>query len=410
MKLNKTETFMSEIEKNDILLVDDKHENLTALEVILNNPKLNLHKATSGNEALSLILEHDFALVLLDVQMPEMDGFETAELMRGIEKSKHIPIIFVTAINQDQQYVFKGYEAGAVDFLFKPLEADVLKSKVDIFLDLYNQRRTIKKQSLELEHKVTELNGAFLELQKKEKLLKHQAEELATINQDLKEFAYIVSHDLKAPLRAISSLVDWISSDYAEIFDAKGKELLDLLLGRVKRMHELIEGILKYSRVGRVKEDKAKIDLNQLVTDVIGMVAPPDNIKVDVKGKLPIIVAEKTRIEQVFQNLISNAIKYMDKPKGSVLLACREKADYWQFSVADNGPGIEEKHYKKIFQIFQTLAPRDEIESTGVGLSLVKKIIEMYGGKVWVESEVGIGSTFFITILKEISNNNKDKS
>ena len=123
-----------------------------------------------------------------------------------------------------------------------------------------------------------------------------------------------------------------------------------------------------------------------------------------------VIVAEKTRIEQVFQNLISNAIKYMDKPKGSVQLACQEKENYWQFSVADNGPGIEEKHFKKIFQIFQTLAPRDEIESTGVGLSLVKKIIEMYGGKVWVESEVGIGSTFFITILKEISNNNKDKS
>jgi len=400
---------MNENEKTDILLVDDKHENLTALEVILDDSKLNLHKATSGNEALSLILEHDFALVLLDVQMPEMDGFETAELMRGIEKSKHIPIIFVTAINKDRKYVFKGYEAGAVDFLFKPLEPEVLKSKVDIFLDLYNQRGTIKKQSLELEHKVTELNGAFLELQKQEKLLKDQAEELANINQDLKEFAYIVSHDLKAPLRAISSLVDWIASDYADIFDDKGKELLDLLLGRVKRMHELIEGILKYSRVGRIKEDKVKVDLNQLVTDVIGMVAPPDNIKVGVKGKLPIIVAEKTRIEQVFQNLISNAIKHMDKPKGSVQVACEEKDNYWQFSVADNGPGIEEKHYKKIFQIFQTLVPRDEIESTGVGLSLVKKIVEMYGGKVWVESEVGMGSTFFITVQKELSKNNGDE-
>jgi len=393
---------MNENEKTDILLVDDKRENLTALEGILEDSKLRLHKANSGNEALSLILEHDFALVLLDVQMPEMDGFETAELMRGIEKSKHIPIIFVTAINKDQKYVFKGYEAGAVDYLFKPLDAEVLKSKVDIFLDLYNQRKTIKRQSLDLEQKITELNGAFLEVQKKEKLLKNQAEELASINQDLKEFAYIVSHDLKAPLRAISSLVDWIASDYTDKFDDKGKELLDLLLGRVKRMHELIEGILRYSRVGRIKEDKILIDFNQLITDVIGLVAPPENIKVNVKGKYPKLVAEKTRMEQVFQNLLSNAIKYMDKPKGNVTITCEEKEEWWEFSVADNGPGIEEKHFKKIFQIFQTLAPRDEIESTGVGLSLVKKIVEMYGGKVWVESEVTKGSTFFFTVPKLI--------
>ena len=397
---------MSKNAKTDILLVDDKRENLTALEGILEDPKLRLHKASSGNEALSLILEHDFALVLLDVQMPEMDGFETAELMRGIEKSKHIPIIFVTAINKDQKYVFKGYDAGAVDYLFKPLEPEILKSKVEIFLDLYNQRKIIKRQSLELEHKVTELNGAFLELQKKEQLLKQQADELAGINQDLKEFAYIVSHDLKAPLRAINSLVDWIASDYADKFDEKGKELLNLLLGRVKRMHELIEGILRYSRVGRIKEEKVKIDFNQLILDVIEMVAPPDNIKVEVNGNFPKLIVEKTRIEQVFQNLLSNAIKYMDKSNGNIKVNGKEREDCWEFSVADNGPGIEEKHFKKIFQIFQTLAPRDKIESTGVGLSLVKKIVELYGGNVWVESEVGKGSTFLFTLFKEFLENN----
>ncbi len=395
---------MSSNEKTDVLLVDDKLENLVALEGILDDPKLRLHKATSGNEALSMILEHDFALVLMDVQMPEMDGFETAELMRGKEKSKHIPIIFVTAINKDQKYVFQGYEAGAVDYLFKPLEVEVLKSKVNIFLDLYNQQKTIKKQSLELEHKVTELNGAFLELQKKEKLLKQQAEELENINQDLKEFAYVVSHDLKAPLRAISSLADWIASDYAAKFDDKGKELLSLLLGRVKRMHELIQGILKYSRVGRVFEEKVAVNFDVLIPSVIELIAPPDNFKIKIKGNFPTLVVEKTRLEQVFQNLISNAIKYMDKPKGEIVISCQEKEDFWQFCVADNGPGIEEKHFKKIFQIFQTLAPRDQIESTGVGLSLVKKIVELYGGKVWVESIVGKGSEFYFTLPKQEPN------
>jgi len=401
---------MEEMEKANILIVDDKPENLLALESILDNPQIQLYKATSGNEALALVLEYDFALILLDVQMPDIDGFETAELMRGNKKTKHIPIIFVTAINKDQKYVFKGYETGAVDYLFKPLDPEILKSKVEVFLNLYNQKKLIKKQSLELEHKVTELNAAFLELQKKEKLLKQQADELAAINQDLKEFAYIVSHDLKAPLRAISSLVNWLACDYEDKIDEKGKEMIDLLLRRVKRMHDLIEGVLKYSRVGRIREEKVAIDLNPLVENIIEVIDPPENIEVQVLCKLPTIVAEKTRVEQVFQNLISNAVKYMDKPVGKININCVENGDYWLFSIKDNGQGIEEKHFKKIFQIFQTLASRDEIESTGVGLSLVKKIVELYGGKVWVDSEVGKGSTFYFTFPKIIEQNEQNLS
>lgn len=392
---------MSDDEKSNVLMVDDRPENLIALESIIEDPKLNLFKAHSGNEALSLILERDFALILMDVQMPDMDGFETAELIRGNKKTQHVPIIFVTAINKDQKYVFKGYEAGAVDYLFKPLEPEILKSKVKIFLELFNQKKVIKKQSRELEHKVTELNAAFLEVQKKEKLLKYQADELACINQDLKEFAYIVSHDLKAPLRAISSLVDWLASDFGDKLNENGREMIRLLLGRVKRMHDLIEGVLKYSRVGRVREEKVEVDLNPMVARVIEMIDPPENIKIEVINNLPTVVTEKTRIEQVFQNLINNAVKYMDKPNGDIAVSCEDVNGHWRFSVADNGPGIEEKHFKKIFQIFQTLQARDEMESTGVGLSLVKRIVEMYGGEVWVESTVGEGSSFFFTLPKE---------
>ena len=391
---------MNDNEKANILLVDDKPENLLALETILDDENVELFKANSGNQALALILEHDFALTLLDVQMPNMDGFETAELMRGNKKTRHIPIIFVTAINKEQKYIFKGYEAGAVDYLFKPLEPEILKSKVKVFLDLYNQKKLIKKQALELEHKVTELNAAFLELQKKEKILHQQAEELAAINQDLKEFAYIVSHDLKAPLRAISSLVNWLTSDFQDKLDDKGREMFALLLGRVKRMHDLIEGILKYSRVGQIREERVMVDLNPLVGNVIEMISPPDNVSVKIVTDLPTIYTEKTRIEQVFQNLISNAVKYMDKPNGKITIDCKDEQTDWIFCVKDNGPGIEEKHFKKIFQIFQTLSSRDEVESTGVGLSLVKKIAEMYGGKVWVESQVGIGSQFYFSLPK----------
>jgi signal transduction histidine kinase len=222
--------------------------------------------------------------------------------------------------------------------------------------------------------------------------------ELESANEELKNFAYVVSHDLKAPLRAISSLADWISTDYADKIDDEGKEHMRLLVNRVHRMDGLIEGILLYSRVGRVKEAIIAVDLNQLVREVIAMLAPPANITITIDDNLPTVMTEPTRIQQVFQNLLSNAIKYMDKPRGEIHIACVAEGHQWKFSVTDNGPGIKQQHFDKIFQLFQTLAPRDRVESSGVGLALVKKIVEMYGGHIWVESSVGNGSKFFFTL------------
>jgi len=227
--------------------------------------------------------------------------------------------------------------------------------------------------------------------------------EVESANQELTDFAYIVSHDLKAPLRGIKTLADWLLADYADKFDEEGKEQMDLLLSRVKRMHNLIDGVLKYSRVGRIKEEQVQVDLNELVVDVIDMVAPPDNISITIEEELPMIECEKTRIMQVFENLLSNAVKYMDKPQGKIKVGCVEDDSFWKFSVADNGKGIEEKHFERIFKIFQTLSSRDEFESTGVGLTVAKKVVELYGGKIWVESEPGAGSTFFFTLPKKDS-------
>lgn len=225
--------------------------------------------------------------------------------------------------------------------------------------------------------------------------------EVESANQELKDFAYIVSHDLKAPLRGIKTLVDWLLADYSDKFDVEGKEQMDLLLSRVERMHNLIDGVLKYSRVGRVKEEQVPVNLNELVLEVIDMVAPPENISITVEAELPVVECEKTRIMQLFENLLSNAVKYMDKPAGEVKVGCIEEDGFWQFSVSDNGQGIEEKHFESIFKMFQTLSPRDKFESTGVGLTVVKKIVELYGGKIWVESEIGKGSTFFFTLPKK---------
>jgi len=222
--------------------------------------------------------------------------------------------------------------------------------------------------------------------------------ELEDVNDELQNFAYVVSHDLKAPLRAISSLANWISTDYVDKFDSEGKEQVRLLINRVKRMHDLIDGILEYSRVGRIYEEKTEVDLNDLIKEAIEIIAPPENIKISVENKLPVVVFESTRISQIFQNLLTNAIKFMDKPKGIIKLGCKKRKDHWEFYVSDNGPGIDEKHYSNIFKIFQTLQPRDKFESTGIGLTLIKKIINMYGGKIWIESEVDNGTTFFFTL------------
>lgn len=223
-------------------------------------------------------------------------------------------------------------------------------------------------------------------------------QELESANEELKNFAYVVSHDLKAPLRAIGSLTNWIATDYADKFDDEGREHLRLLLGRVHRMDALIDGILQYSRLGRVHEEGTEVDLDALVYEVMDSLAPPSHIRVEVDSPLPTVQAERTRIQQVFQNLISNAIKYMDKPQGEIHIGCVVDGKYFKFYVCDNGPGIEQRHFERIFQLFQTLSPRDRVESTGVGLALVKKIVELHGGSVWLESKVGEGSTFFFTL------------
>jgi two-component system sensor kinase FixL len=218
------------------------------------------------------------------------------------------------------------------------------------------------------------------------------------LEEQLKEFAYIVSHDLKAPLRGVSQLATWLYQDYAESVDEEGKEKFDLLLGRVKRMDNLINGILQYSRAGRVLQEIEEIDLNRIVPEIIRDLAPPKHMKVEVDNSLPRIIAEPVKMEQIFQNLISNAIKFNDKKKGEIRIGCDEESGYYKFHVSDNGPGIEERYFEKIFKIFQTLEARDKRESTGVGLSVVQKIVEQQGGKIWVESKVGEGSTFYFTL------------
>jgi signal transduction histidine kinase len=221
---------------------------------------------------------------------------------------------------------------------------------------------------------------------------------LMSANRELSDFAYVVSHDLKAPLRGISSLTSWLVSDYADKLGSEGCEHVTMIASRVRRLSSLIDAILAYSRAGRSHEELAPVPLTPLVRNVIDLLSPPPHIRVEITCELPELVIDAVKIQQVFQNLLSNAIDFMDKAAGRVTVACVLEGPLWRFTVADNGPGIEARHFDRIFHLFQTLASRDEFERTGVGLALVKKIVELAGGTVWVESVVGTGTSFHFTI------------
>ena len=254
---------------------------------------------------------------------------------------------------------------------------------------------------------VQTINSSTVALQKSESQYKGLSEELEVTveklglsNRELQDLSKITAHDLKAPLRAIGTLSSWIFEDYSDKHNEEGKEYARLLTKRAERMSALIDSVLEYSEAGRSANRKGVVKLDSLLAEVINDLSALQNIEINVKKHLPIIKCERGQIRQVFHNLIGNAVKYMDKPQGTIEIDCIEEDGFWKFSVTDNGPGIEEKHFEKIFQIFQTLKARDEFESIGIGLAIAKKIVEVYDGKIWVESEQGKTSTFFFTLPK----------
>lgn len=285
-------------------------------------------------------------------------------------------------------------ELRSVDLEVMETEAQVTREEQ---LLTPNGLRTVLASKVPLrdaDNAVVGILGASLDITQR----KHLLEKLQETNQNLSDFAYVISHDLKAPLRGIRSIADWLASDYADVLDDDGKDMLDLMQTRVGRLQGLIEGVLRYSRVGRIEDEWGNIDLQNVVENVIKSLAPPDHIKITITDPLPTVYGGQVRLEQVFQNLLSNAIKFMDKSEGLITISTARLEGFWQFSISDNGPGIEERYFDKIFQMFQTLNARDDVESTGIGLSIVKKIVEMHGGEISLVSLVGNGTTFTFTI------------
>ncbi len=234
-----------------------------------------------------------------------------------------------------------------------------------------------------------------LELQKEKLLL-----ELEASNQGLQEYAHIVSHDLKSPLRSINALSSWLMEDYKDVLDENGVFNLRQMQEKVESMDRLISGILKYSSVTSDYQELTSVDFNQVINEIKEIIFIPDHVQIKVPEPLPSLMADRTKIHQLFQNILSNAVVHIEREKGLVQIEATDMGSHWQFSIADNGVGIPKEHHERIFKIFQSAGTKEG--STGIGLSIVKKIIDLYQGKIWLESTVGKGTTFYFTLKKEL--------
>jgi hypothetical protein len=507
-------------ERVKILLVDDTPENLISLEAALDGLGQDLVLANSGMEALRHLLDHDFAAILLDVKMPDMDGFQTAELIRSRKRSRHTPILFLTGYKSDE-HLFRGYDLGAVDFLFKPIVPEVLRSKVGVFVELSRNTALLRRQA-EVLSKAEQKFRSLLEaapdamiissedgrislvnsqvevmfgfrreeligqnirelvpdwasfsplsadvhahaavgpssprelwavrknkqrypveislspLQTEEGLLLTSAirditerkkadeairelnttleqrvtertqelvesnEALRQSNDDLKQFAYAASHDLQEPLRMVALYSQMLQRKYASQLDAETDQYVGFIVGGAKRMEMLLKDLLTYSQTGADVGPAQSIDFEPVMRKVLlNLQASIEQTGAAISWEsLPTVQAHEVRLVQLLQNIVGNAIKYRSHEAPKIRIAAERRDADWLFVVEDNGIGIEPEYAPQIFGIFKRLHGQN-YPGTGIGLAICQRIVERYGGRIWVESKPGEGSRFFFTL------------
>ncbi|HWZ21324.1 MAG TPA: hybrid sensor histidine kinase/response regulator [Cytophagaceae bacterium] len=392
------ENLSSEIK---ILIVDDRPDNLVSMQTVLEKDGYTLFKASSGEQALKILLrEVDFTLILMDVLMPNLNGFETASLIYEREKLKHIPIIFITANNNDNN-AFKGYLAGAADYIYKPINPDLLRAKVSVFVELYRKNHLLiaqEKKLLQINNELEErVQKRTEELYKKNTELEAKNTELIRVNNDLDNFIYTASHDLKAPVANIEGLLNALFTEF-NLDNEHYLKIKEMTIFSINKFKNTILDLTKISNVQKDNNDSDIESLNfkELIEDVKSTIK--DTIE---KNKAQIItnlaVSEikfsKKNMRSILYNLISNAVKYCSPDRLPVVTITTKKADDGiLLSVSDNGLGIDPDYQHKLFGMFKRL--HDHVEGSGIGLYIVKRIIENNGGRIEVKSELDAGTTF----------------
>ncbi len=384
----------------NLLIVDDLPENLLALDALLKAPGIRVHQAESAEQALELLLRHEFALAILDVQMPGMDGFQLAELMRGTERTKQIPIVFVSAAGRELNYAFKGYESGAVDFMHKPLDTHAVRSKVSVFVDLYRNRKRLARQLEALEQSRREQEVLLDELRS----TKADLEDAVRMRDD---FMSIVSHELKTPLNTLILEVQLRKmqlgrSNFAAFSEDKLRQMVDKDERQIKSLIRLIDDMLDVSRIrtGKLSIRPTRLDLGVLVSNVVENFAPQmeaSGCTLLFQRPEPVIgFWDEFRIEQVLANLLTNAMRYgAGKP-------VQVSVSVWEndacIEVRDQGIGISQKSLERIFCQFERAEGSESSAGLGLGLFIAEQIVKAHKGRIHVESKEGNGALFRVLL------------
>jgi signal transduction histidine kinase len=396
-----------------ILLVDDREDNLLSIETILEQDNYEFVKATSGRQALKILLsEYDFALILMDVNMPNFNGFETAALIREREKLRHIPIIFITANSYGDENIFQGYRAGAVDYIYKPVNPDLLRAKVSVFIELYRKNHALLAQeerlitiNKNLENEINERKNSEEKVRALNLQLLQNIDKLEIANKDLDRFAFMASHDLQEPLRKIRTFSDMLVRKYTPVLDKEGFDIIHKIENSAQRMSNLIQDILTFSKISMEKKSFVESDLNDLLKDVLiemDTTVKEKNAQIYVDA-LPSLRVNPVLMRPLFYNIISNSLKYSKQDTPPVIKVHAEdngtpEKKYMRIYFEDNGIGFEQKYAEEIFTMFNRLPHPYPVEGTGIGLALCKKIVEVHNGYISARSKLDEGSTFIVSL------------
>jgi signal transduction histidine kinase len=365
-----------------VLLVDDRPDNLLALRAVLEPLALELVEASSGEEALRHLLAGEFALIVLDVQMPVLDGFETARLIRGRERTRYVPIIFLTAISGEPEHYLRGYQSGAVDYVYKPFEPEILRAKVSVFVELWARGATIEAQRQELAGRLAELDEAHA-------VLAAQAVELERSNAALERFAEVVGVELREPLHTVAGLLDLLDDRHAASLSDEGRTLLARSMAGTDRARATVGSLLDYARASTGELQRSRFPLAEALAEAEAESgAELADAKAEVTAEaLPVVAGDRGQVVRLLAQLLDNAARFRGTVSPVVTVSAEPAGNGVRVTVADNGPGVSQADLPRLFTAFARPAPVAAANGrgAGLGLALCRRIVERHGGMIWAE-------------------------